>query len=153
MSNQENISKETKKTRRKKSQRKAQQIKLAVIMIMVSVLVLSASTFAWYQLNNTANVTNMQFTAETMGKLQISDVNENGENKKQYSNSLDLTQTTGYDSANRILLPSTTSNGTSFFAPDYTIDGLTVEGIVPIAENEFSKYVYKKEFYLLSGEE
>ena len=56
MSNQENISKETKKTRRKKSQRKSQQIKLAVIMIMVSVLVLSASTFAWYQLNNTAKI-------------------------------------------------------------------------------------------------
>lgn len=85
MSNQENISKETKKTRRKKSQRKAQQIKLAVIMIMVSVLVLSASTFAWYRMSKIASVQNMEFKADTLGNLLISDT-EDGE----YDNTLDL---------------------------------------------------------------
>ena len=86
MSNQENISKETKKTRRKKSQRKSQQIKLAVIMIMVSVLVLSASTFAWYKLNNIAKIKDMQFTADTLGSLLIAEENEDSE----YSDTLDL---------------------------------------------------------------
>lgn len=153
MSNQENISKETKKTRRKKSQRKSQQIKLAVIMIMVSVLVLSASTFAWYQLNNTANVTNMEFTAQTMGKLQISDSNEDGANAGVYENSLNLADASDKLTANKVLLPSTTPDGMNFYYPMYKIDGTEVLDVAKIEDGKLGKYVYKKVFYLLAGEE
>ena len=151
MSNQENISKETKKTRRKRSHRTAQQIKLAVIMIMVSVLVLSASTFAWYKLNNTAKITNMQFKADTLGNLQLSwDENEG------YSNILDLS--TGDPSGNRTLLPATaavtTGKGIAFYEPEYDGDGDEVTNVKELKENnsDFSKYVYKKEFYVKSGD-
>ena len=151
MSNQENISKETKKTRRKKSQRKSQQIKLAVIMIMVSVLVLSASTFAWYQLNNTARVQNMEFKADTLGNLEISDSDSDGNNLEAYSNTLNLAAATDKDSANKRLLPSTTPDGTVFLAPIYSGDGKTVERVESINGGELSKYVYTKVFYLRSG--
>ena len=144
MSNQENISKETKKTRRKKSHRKAQQIKLAVIMIMVSVLVLSASTFAWYQMNKTANLTNMQFTADTLGNLLISANETDG-----YTNTLNL----NLDSEKVVLLPTTTSDGETFYEPDYKGTSDSVSGVKDLTADNYSKYVYKKVFYIKSGEQ
>lgn len=158
MSNQENISKETKKTRRKKSQRKAQQIKLAVIMIMVSVLVLSASTFAWYQLNNTAKINEMQFTADTMGNLLIAP-EENG-GAGSYGHELSL----GLNENAKKLLPATADKDAGsgagvkkigyedFYYPKYAPDGQTVTELIPLEEENFDKYVYKKVFYLKSGE-
>ena len=148
MKHQENDVKETKKTRKKRSARTAQQIKLAVIMIMVSVLVLSASTFAWYQLNNTAKIENMKFTAETMGNLQISDSGENGENKGDYKNVLELSD----DLTEKTLLPCTTDTGIKFYSPDYDLEGTTVGDVKDIDNNDLPKYVYKKVFYLKSGE-
>lgn len=154
MSNQENISKETKKTRRKRSHRTAQQIKLAVIMIMVSVLVLSASTFAWYKMSKTANIQNMEFKADTLGNLLISADNTS------YSNMLDL-GLSGENAA--ILLPATTVDGKTFYQPEYNTTGDVVKNVALLketddpstgSENEadtFKKFVYKKEFYIKSG--
>lgn len=159
MSNQENISKETKKTRRKKSQRKSQQIKLAVIMIMVSVLVLSASTFAWYQLNNTAKINDMKFTADTMGNLLIAPETEQGD-EGNYDHQLSL----GLEANAEKLLPATADvdagSGAGakqigyedFYYPKYAPNGQTVAELIPLGEENFNKYVYKKVFYLKSGE-
>ena len=163
MSNQENISKETKKTRRKKSHRKAQQIKLAVIMIMVSVLVLSASTFAWYRMSKIASVQNMEFKADTLGNLLISDT-EIGE----YDNTLDL----GLGENNQaVLLPATTADGVNFLKPKYNRTGDIVEEVNPLGEGEMldgtemkdknsyedngmDHYVYKKDLFIkLDGAE
>lgn len=163
MSNQENISKETKKTRRKKSQRKSQQIKLAVIMIMVSVLVLSASTFAWYQMSKTANIQDMQFTADTLGNLLISRATEDGSDAKEYSNSLNLGFT---DNNSAKLLPSTTADGETFYSPVYDENNpAIVSGVISvgpsaifdgnkeIVENDGEEYyVYKKDFYIKTGD-
>lgn len=141
MKHQENDVKETKKTRKKRSARTAQQIKLAVIMIMVSVLVLSASTFAWYQLSNTARITNMEFTAETMGSLKIS-ASDSG----PYSDTLDLSED---DTSNKTLLPCTTADGTNFYSPKYSLNGTEVESVTKIeGDTKLTKYVYKKVFYL-----
>lgn len=157
MSNQENISKETKKTRRKRSHRTAQQIKLAVIMIMVSVLVLSASTFAWYRMSKIASIQSMEFKADTLGNLLISD-KEDGE----YDNTLDL----GLGENNQaVLLPATTADGVNFSKPVYNKTGDVVENIEDIdidkemldgtemkkntyEDNGFDHYVYKKDFYI-----
>lgn len=152
MSNQENNLKEIKKTRRRKSQRKAQQIKLAVIMIMVSVLVLSASTFAWYQLNNTAKITNMQFTADTMGNLLIAP--EEGGKEGTYGHELDLELNNG----SKKLLPATANSSAGkngiedFFSPTYAPDGKSVTTLTALTDNTYEKYVYKKVFYIKSGE-
>lgn len=145
MKHQENDVKETKKTRRKRSARTVQQIKLAVIMIMVSVLVLSASTFAWYQMSKMAKVTNMQFTADTIGNLQIS------EDNVTYSNVLNLEL--NKDDNKKVLLPATTADGKSFFKPTYDDDGLKVISVDTLSDesDEFSQYVYKKDFYIKSG--
>lgn len=158
MSNQENNLKETKKTRRRKTQRKAQQIKLAVIMIMVSVLVLSASTFAWYRMSKIASIQTMEFTADTLGNLLISD-SENG----TYKSTLDL----GLGRNKAILLPATTKDGIVFLKPDYTDDGMKVEGVLAMEDGNIldgtemqqegytddgkEHYVYKKVFYIKSG--
>lgn len=158
MSNQENISKETKKTRRKRSHRTAQQIKLAVIMIMVSVLVLSASTFAWYRMSKIASIQTMEFTADTLGNLLISD-SEDGE----YKNSLNL----GLGTNKAILLPATTKDGKTFFKPKYSVDGMNVKGVLDLelcntldgtamkqdnyVDDGEEHYVYKKDFYIKSG--
>lgn len=156
MSNQENISKETKKTRRKKSHRKAQQIKLAVIMIMVSVLVLSASTFAWYQLNNTAKVEDMKFTADTLGNLLIAEAVDSGDvndldklEPGTWESTLDL----GLSDSDTYLLPSTTTDGKAFRSPVYDGTGKTVQGVSSeaLAGADLSKYVYTKVFYIKSG--
>lgn len=148
MSNQENISKETKKTRRKKSQRKAQQIKLAVIMIMVSVLVLSASTFAWYKLNNIAKIKDMQFTADTLGSLLIAEENVDTE----YSDTLDLKMS---QADKKYLIPVTVKNSievsngnVTFYSPNYDNTGANVESVSAIAVDDVEGYVYKKVFYL-----
>ena len=114
-------------------------------MIMVSVMILSASTFAWYQMSKTAKVTNMQFTADTIGNLQIS------EDNITYSNVLDLKLND--DDNKKVLLPATTADGKSFFKPNYDADGLNVLSVDPLNDtsDEFSQYVYKKEFYIKSG--
>ncbi|MBQ4521465.1 MAG: hypothetical protein IJA10_00725 [Lachnospiraceae bacterium] len=151
MNNQEINSKATKKTRRK-SKRTIQQIKLAVIMVMVSVLVLSASTFAWYKLNNTAKIQSMQFKADTLGNLQLS-----WEKEGTYTNYLDLAA--GDTTGNRILLPATavttTGSGIEFYSPEYNEDGDVVTKVNVLDEADttnFPKYVYKKVFYVKSGD-
>lgn len=161
MSNQENISKETKKTRRKRSHRTAQQIKLAVIMIMVSVLVLSASTFAWYRMSKIASIQNMQFTADTLGNLLIADAINDGNGdytEGEYSNSLKLFE----NDNSALLLPATTEDGKKFYMPDYTDDGSTVEDVIELVDTDLTdnyildsegknNYVYVKEFYIKAG--
>ena len=161
MSNQENISKETKKTRRKRSHRTAQQIKLAVIMIMVSVLVLSASTFAWYRMSKTANIENMEFTADTLGNLLIAPVDPSSGKAKEYSNTLTLVLN---DENKAILLPATTADGYTFKLPMYdpsdptkvidvdsVVDGQIIDGNQDkISAGDY--YVYKKDFYIKTGD-
>lgn len=156
MSNQENNSKETKKTRRKRSKRTVQQIKLAVIMVMVSVLVLSASTFAWYKLNNTAKIEGMKFTADTLGNLQIAeavdseDANDtDGLKPGTWNSTLDLAMT-----GDTYLLPATTSDGKEFYSPEYDGTGETVTGVSAdaLSGDTLNKYVYKKVFYIKSGD-
>ncbi|MBQ3512439.1 MAG: hypothetical protein IJA32_01395 [Lachnospiraceae bacterium] len=149
-----NNSKETKKTKRKRSLRTMQQMKLAIIMIMVSVLVLSASTFAWYRLSNTAKIQGMEFTADTLGNLQIANSRVSGTSyivDGDYKAELDL----GLDEdGNReYLMPTTTMDGLTFVSPEYNGDGTSVEKVSEISDDDLDDYVYEKVFFLLVGEE
>lgn len=144
MRNQEDALKGTKKQQTKKSKKSAQQIRLAVnmIMIMVSVLVLSGSTFAWYRMSKTATVQNMEFKADTLGNLLISD-----EKDKNYTNTLDL----GLNDNAAILIPVTAdSTGIRFYKPEYEGDKVNTVTLLNTGE-EFKEYVYEKEFYIKSG--
>lgn len=64
----------------KKNKKRADRLKISkqtamtLAMIGVSTFVISVATYAWFMISNTPKIVSAEFTADTIGNLQISNV-------------------------------------------------------------------------------
>lgn len=147
-----------KKDNEEKRQHRKQLI-MTTSMIMVSVLVISVASYAWYRITNTPKITNAEFTADTIGNLQISNVKDNnGVNiPEEYKDSIELFDGVSSENSNTMYLnPVTTEDGISFYKPVY--NGDKIEKMQLLDEKNaddykelHTKYVYEKKFFLKAG--
>ncbi len=147
-----------KKTSEEKRQRR-KQLTMTISMIIVSVLVISVASYAWYKLTNTPKITSSEFTADTIGNLQISNVTvDNGVDKpEEYKDAIGLFDgVSDEDKAKMYLSPVTTQDGLKFFKPVY-LEG-KVDHLDYLDENDenqnkelHTKYIYEKKFFLRAG--
>ena len=147
-----------KKTSEEKRQRR-KQLTMTISMIIVSVLVISVASYAWYKLTNTPKITSSEFTADTIGNLQISNVTvDNGVDKpEEYKDAIGLFDgVSDEDKAKMYLSPVTTEDGLRFFKPVYLegkVDSLEYldETDPEIYKELHTKYIYEKKFFLRAG--
>ncbi len=147
-----------KKTSEEKRQRR-KQLTMTISMIIVSVLVISVASYAWYKLTNTPKIVSAEFTADTIGNLQISNVKvvDGADTPKGYTDAIGLFD--GVDPAEKAkmyLSPVTTEDGLTFFKPVY-LEG-KVDHLEPLDESIeaqykelHTKYIYEKKFFLRAG--
>ena len=101
--------------RQKNIVQKAKKIRSMVMMSLLCILMLSAATYAWFSLSNTAKVSNLTMTVGDVTGLQIAP-DENG-HAGTFGSSIDFSTITGK------LLPATSQDGKNFFKPYYNEDG------------------------------
>ena len=104
---------ETKKT--KSLTQKAKKIRSIIMMTLLCVLMMSAATYAWFTLSNTAKATNLTMTVGDTTGLQIAP--DTGTGAGTFGSSITFNDIKG------TILPATTSNGINFFKPIYGDDG------------------------------
>lgn len=104
---------ETRKT--KSLTQKAKKIRSVVMMTLLCVLLMSAATYAWFTLSNTAKATNLTMTVGDTTGLQIAP--DNGTGAGTFGSSITFNDIKG------TILPATTSNGINFLKPIYDDDG------------------------------
>ncbi len=148
----------SKKTSEEKRQRRKQLI-MTISMIIVSVLVISVASYAWYKLTNTPKIVSAEFTADTLGNLQISNVKvvDNTDTPEEYKDAIGLFDgVSDEDKAKMYLSPVTTQDGLKFFKPVYLegkVDHLDYldETDPEIYKELHTKYIYEKKFFLKAG--
>lgn len=159
-----------------KGVRRARSMRNVVMMVLVCVLMLSAATYAWFTLSNTAKVANMTMTVGEVTGLQIApDYNAGGTTgsvgtygsvlafDQEYVDAADSSKKVTYNITGD-LLPATMITTSVMRKPVYAEDGTgevistsTLDqqdwmGNDGIAENTY--YAYKTTFYLKAlGEE
>lgn len=108
---------ETKKT--KSLTQKAKKIRSVVMMTLLCVLLMSAATYAWFTLSNTAKATNLTMTVGDSTGLQIAVDTSTGDNESHgdFGSIIKFQDTVGK------LLPATTTDGENFMKPDYNDAG------------------------------
>lgn len=130
---------------------KSRKIKIMVMTMLLCVAMLSATTYAWFQLTNSPSVSKLSLKAGTVGSLQISKNANNG-----FTNSIDLTSMVP---ANSCLRPLTTIDGKTFYKPVYSNQGkvsgveakaLTAQQLAAVINKteEAGGYLVQTEFYL-----
>lgn len=117
---------ETKKT--KSLTQKAKKIRSIIMMSLLCVLMMSAATYAWFTLSNTAKATNLTMTVGDTTGLQIAE--DNNGSAGSFGSSIQ------FDAINGKLLPATTIDGYTFMKPKYDGNG-DVSEVEPIGENEY----------------
>lgn len=147
-----------KKTSEEKRQRR-KQLTMTISMIIVSVLVISVASYAWYKLTNTPKIVSAEFTADTIGNLQISNVEvvDGADTPEEYKDAIGLFDgVSDADKAKMYLSPVTTEDGLKFFKPVY-LEG-KVDHLEPLDESDedqnkelHTKYIYEKKFFLRAG--
>lgn len=106
--------------KQEKNQKKVKKIRSTIMMLLLCVLLMSAATYAWFTLSNTAKVSNLTMTVGDVTGLQIADDTDSA-NKKPADN--EWKQATNAVTFKGKLLPATTTNGTSFLKPVYNENG------------------------------
>lgn len=120
---------ETRKT--KSLTQKAKKIRSVVMMTLLCVLLMSAATYAWFTLSNTAKATNLTMTVGDTSGLQIAPDDGSLESQLKFASSIEFTEVKGK------LLPATTTNGKSFLKPDYDDDGSVKATLLDVGANEY----------------
>ncbi len=133
------------------------QVIVTTVMVIVSVFVITVATYAWFKISNTPKIESVEFTADTIGNLQISNVkNENGNiSPEKYGTKIGLFDGVSDNEKNKMYLsPVTTDKGIVFYKPVYASDGSisSMESLDSSSELFNKKYVYVKKFYLRAGE-
>lgn len=108
---------EKEQSKEKKLIKKAKKIRGMVMMVLICVLMLSAATYAWFTLSNTAKISNMTMTVGEATGLQIAEDNGAVPADGDWTGTI-----TGKTFLGK-LLPATTSNGISIHAPNYNDAG------------------------------
>lgn len=133
----------------------SKQTAMTLAMIGVSTFVISVATYAWFMISNTPKIVSAEFTADTIGNLQISNVKvqNSKDTPEEYRSSIGLFDgVSDDDKAKLSLSPVTTEDGLKFFKPVYGSDG-NVQKLEELAENTTltTKYIYEKKFFLRAG--
>ena len=146
--------------KKKKIVKKAKKVRGIVMMTLLCVLMMSAATYAWFTLSNTAKIANLTMTVGEATGLQIAKDVGTGENHTAgtYGGVL----TFGDSEDGRLykitgkLLPATTEDGITFKKPVYNEDGL-ISKVEATQNNDILKnnsaddaegYYYETTFYL-----
>lgn len=117
---------ETKKT--KSLVKKAKKIRSMIMMTLLCVLMMSAATYAWFTLSNTAKATNLTMTVGESTGLQIAE--DNSGTAGTFGSSI------AFEAVKGKLLPATTNDGRTFQKPHYNDDG-EVDGVETVNNDEF----------------
>ncbi len=142
--------------KKKKIVKKAKRIRGIVMMTLLCVLMMSAATYAWFTLSNTAKIANLTMTVGEATGLQIA--KDTGTGAGTYGSVLQFDDgTTPIYKITGKLLPATTADGKTFLKPTYNDDG-EVSGTESTAESdilsnlttspESEGYYYETTFYL-----
>lgn len=105
--------------KKKKIVKKAKKIRGIVMMTLLCVLMMSAATYAWFTLSNTAKIANLTMTVGDVTGLQIAEDIDG--NAGTYKSSIDFPTIAGK------LLPATSQDGMVFQAPDYDESGEVIK--------------------------
>ena len=120
-----------------------------ITTMILCVLLLSATTYAWFKLTNSPSVNELTLQAGTEGNLKICKT-ETG----KYGDTLDLS---AFVPANACLKPLTTIDGNTFYKPVYSSDGVVtavedtaIANLTAIANKteENGGYIVQTDFYL-----
>lgn len=130
---------ETKKT--KSLTQKAKKIRSVVMMTLLCVLLMSAATYAWFTLSNTAKATNLTMTVGESTGLQIA--KDKGNGPDTFGSSIAFDNITGK------ILPATTTDGKAFLKPEYDEDGAVSSTVRTDAHLDKSNTDDKKEGYYI----
>lgn len=138
---------EKKKT--KSITKKAKKIRSIVMMSLLCVLMLSAATYAWFTLSDTAKIANLSMTVGETSGLQIA--KDNDGNAGTFGGSIE------FDTVIGNLKPATSSDGLNFKYPEYDEDGNVKElkpttASLPVANatNSTEGYYIEYAFWLKS---
>lgn len=107
---------ETKKT--KSLTQKAKKIRSIIMMTLLCVLMMSAATYAWFTLSNTAKVSNMTMTVGDATGLQVADFTSGDTNGPQNENMWG--SATSEATFKGKLLPAYSENGKDIYEPVYS---------------------------------
>lgn len=154
--------------------KKAKKIRSIVMMSLLCVLMLSAATYAWFTLSDTAKVSNLTMTVGDVTGLQIAvdyaaipNSNKTGHGK--YGNELKFgaedTEAETYGITGTLLPATLISGGTAIQKPEYADDGsgsvIGLDDVITNNDEEVLKngndssktgYYYETTFYMLAGE-
>ena len=148
-----------------KGVRRARSMRNVVMMVLVCVLMLSAATYAWFTLSDTARITNLTMTVGEESSLLIAEDLKQAEAAGQageYKGSLvfGTDGTTNVYKLKGTLLPaSLESQKGDIKKPDYNDLGQVVEDLKELTPSDIMKdssaegdfYCYKTTFYLKNG--
>lgn len=157
---------ETKEKKKPKSiTQKAKKVRSIVMMTLLCILMLSASTYAWFTLSNTAKVSNLTMTVGDVTGLQVAidkAAVKQGTGAGTYGNELSFgaagTEAELYKITGKLLPATLTASGTSIQKPVYDPNGSgDVTGVDDVTDTEILKngsadtvtgYYYETTFYL-----
>ena len=124
---------EKKKKKKKKIVKKAKKIRGIVMMTLLCVLMMSAATYAWFTLSNTAKIANLTMTVGDVTGLQVADVNTSSPEVEPQEGDWGA-ETTAVTFKGK-LLPATTIDGINIYEPVYKDDG----SVGSLSENPTTK--------------
>ena len=130
----------------KKKKKRITTFWLSLFFIIIG----STAVYAWFSVSNRARVENLALIADHQGNLRIADDIGNGPG--EYKDVLNLTEVNN-NGLDTILSPVTTTDGVTFYSPNYNPTTQTVESVSEITEHEelTKHYIYEKTFYLRAG--
>lgn len=112
---------ETKETKKPKSFiKKAKKVRSMVMMTLLCVLMMSAATYAWFTLSNTAKASNLTMTVGDVTGLQVADYESDTAPTDESDKWKSATSEVKF---NGKLLPANSTDGISIYEPHYTDDG------------------------------
>ncbi len=116
------MKKETKEKKKPTMTQKAKKIRSIVMMSLLCVLLLSAATYAWFTLSNTAKISNLTMTVGDVTGLQVADIADTDTANGPADESSWKAETTAVE-FNGKLLPATTTDGIDIYEPVYDESG------------------------------
>lgn len=149
------MKKQVDEKKKKKVSKKLKKARSIVMMLLLCVMLLSAATYAWFSLSNTARVNNLTMTVSEADGLRVAldeGIGEPAEDK--WSGSISLQEVKG------VLVPATSADGKTFSKPKYDDEG-KVSGVEALVgqDGELTKentddkkegYYYTLTFYMQS---
>lgn len=148
---------EKKSKKKKQLVNKAKKIRSIVMMSLMCIMLLSAATYAWFSLSNSAKMSNLTMTVGEATGLQIAAVPKNNDTSKcDWQSNYSLVT----DDMKGQLKPAT-FDGSTFYKPNYDDNG-NVSGVTNIAtdgtenltypnnDDNQTGYYYEVKFYMMS---